>query len=117
MHDTHVVHVTDNIPDAVYIGRANGRARLAASPFANPFPLAMGDRDTVLLRYRDYLRSSQRGVPVIRRLPELRGKPLACWCRHEAEKRTARNACHGDVPIELLNRYTDDELRNWEISA
>ena len=58
MHDTHVVHVTDNIPDAVYIGRANGRARLAASPFANPFPLAMGDRDTVLLRYRDYLRSS-----------------------------------------------------------
>jgi hypothetical protein len=46
-------------------------------------------------------------------LPELRDKALACWCRHDGEERTHANACHGDVLVELLGRYSDDELRQW----
>lgn len=34
---------------------------------------------------------------LLRRLPELRGKHLACWC-------PLNRACHADVLIELANR-------------
>jgi hypothetical protein len=44
-------------------------------------------------------------------LPELRGKPLACWCRAEDDRLGADNTCHGDVLVGLLAWYSDDELR------
>jgi hypothetical protein len=44
------------------------------------------------------------------RLPSLRGKPLACWCRHDGELRTPETVCHGDVLVHLLRHHTDDEL-------
>ena len=113
-----VVHVNDRIEDAVYIGRANGRKRLEASPFANPFrvygasPFTAGtDLASVIRMYRDFVTSHSDGKRILTRLPELRGKPLACWCRHDGELKTEANACHGDVLIELLDLYTDDELR------
>lgn len=34
---------------------------------------------------------------VIERLPELRGKNLACWCRNDGKP------CHADVLLELAN--------------
>lgn len=112
-----VVHVNDQVEGAVYIGRANGRKRLAASPFANPFRVYGANKynsgtslESVINHYRIYLTSGD-GREYLRELPELRGKPLACWCRHDGEKRTEKNACHGDVLLELLDRYTDDELR------
>jgi len=79
---TRVVHVRDGIPGAVYIGRSMPRQGLVNS-----------DRR------------------LLAQLPELRGKALACWCRHDGEERTPDNACHGDVLVDLLDRYTDDELR------
>ncbi len=48
---------------------------------------------------------------LLARLPALRGKPPACWCRHNGEARTAENACHPDVLLELLGRHNDAELR------
>lgn len=112
---TRVVHINDNVPGAVYIGRANSRKRLAASRFANPFrvygasPFGAGtDLASVIRQFRQYLTADGE---LLTRLPELRGKPLACWCRHDGEERTDANACHGDVIVELLARYTDDELR------
>lgn len=41
--------------------------------------------------------SARRRAEVLRRLPELRGKDLACFCADG-------KPCHGDVLIELANR-------------
>ena len=112
MSETRVVHVNDKVPGAVYIGRANGRKRLPASPFANPYRLVAGsaaDRAAVVQLYRDGLLDYRRHL--LRSLPDLRGKSLACWCRHDGEARTPDNVCHGDVLVELLESHTDDELR------
>ena len=100
------------IPDGVYIGRASARKKLAASPFANPFTIGRiwGNRARVVASYRAYLTTGP-GRPLLAELPALRGTPLMCWCRHDGETRTPANACHGDVLVELLNRYTDEELR------
>lgn len=91
---TRVVHVKDRVPGAVYIGRAIPRFRLAGSPFANPFKIDKdGTRAEVIEKYRQWI---QAQPDLLARLPELRYKPLACWCRPLA--------CHGDVLIELLEQ-------------
>lgn len=109
---TRVVHVRDHVPGAISIGRANRRSNLPASPFANPFVIGRiwGDRAQVVESYRQHLLTGA-GRPLLAELPALRGKPLACWCRHEGEVRTPRTVCHGDVLVSLVNAYTDDELR------
>ncbi len=109
---TRVVHVRDHVPGAITIGRANRRSNLPASPFANPFAIGRiwGDRAQVVESYRQHLLTGA-GRPLLVELPALRGKPLACWCRHAGEVRTPRTVCHGDVLVSLLNAYTDDELR------
>jgi hypothetical protein len=109
---TRVVHVNDNIEGAVYIGRINAHKHLARSPFANPFVIGLiwDDRAQVVEGYRQYLLTGA-GRPLLAALPALRGTPLACWCRHKGEARTPANACHGDVLVELLDTYTDEELR------
>lgn len=109
MRTTRVVHVNDKIDGAVYIGRQMWSQRLVGSALANPFRIGRdGSRQAVIKHYRDWLRANPK---LLANLPRLRGKPLACWCRHDGEDRTPGNACHGDVLIELLDRYTDDELR------
>lgn len=108
---TRVVHVRDGIKDAVYVGRANGRAGLKASPFLNPHTTkAFGIRSLAMMAYTEDLRfGSLRHV--LADLPALRGKPLACWCRHDGEACNEDNACHADILVRLLETYTDEELR------
>lgn len=113
-----VVHVKDKVPGAVYIGRANARHKLAESLFANPFRIfaankytAGASRADVIRQYRAWVMGGECGPAVLAGLPELRGKPLACWCRHDGEPSTPENACHGDVLVALLDRHSDDELR------
>lgn len=109
---TRVVHVNDNVEGAVYIGRANGREGLAVSPFANPYRLVDGsvtDRAKVVIQYEVWLLRDRREL--LATLPELRGKALACWCRHDGEEQTPANRCHGDVLVGLLEEYSDEELR------
>ena len=102
-----MVHVRDNVPGAVYIGRAVPRQRIVASPFGNPFPVrAERERQGAIERYRNWLWHGG-GQLYLAMLPTLRGKPLACWCRHDGEETPA---CHGDVLQELLAAYTDEEL-------
>lgn len=116
---TRVVHVRDALPDAVYIGREfvrydqHGRCieYLGGSIWGNPYRIGVdGDRATVIAKYEELLLHGVRRK-MLRCLPRIRGKPLACWCRHDGEPRTPDNACHGDVLVALLARYTDDELR------
>lgn len=109
---TRVVHVRDNLPDAIYIGRAVPRRGMDGSIWANPYPIGYPDtperRSEVISQYRAWLMDSPG---LLRVLPTLRGKPLACWCRHDYEERTPANACHGDILVWLLEQYSDDELR------
>lgn len=106
---TRIGHVKDDIPGAVYIGRANGRAGLKASKWANPFRIdTTQSRQEAVTRYRKYLVRNPR---FIAELPELRGKALACWCRWDEVMQSASTICHGDVLVWLLEPYTDEELR------
>ena len=120
-----VVHVADKVEGAVYIGRAMPRQRLKASPFANPHkigsPSVLGGvilgREGALFNYvEDLMHGSKRHL--LAELPELRDKPLACWCRHDGVPMTTGvnddgpdNRCHGDLLVRYLDTWTDDELR------
>ncbi len=87
-------------PYDVYVGRANPRYGLPASPFANPFKIGRdGDRAAVVARYRAWLLARP---DLLARLPELRGKVLACWCK----QLTRDVPCHGDVLAELAEQGT-----------
>lgn len=82
---TTVVNKYHRVPFDVYIGRG--------SIWGNPFIIGRdGDRDEVIAKYEKHLLNSPH---LIARLPELRGKRLACFC--------APRRCHGDV----LARYAD----------
>jgi hypothetical protein len=114
MGKTRVVHVNDDIEGAVYIGRTNQWRGLKRSPLANPFMIGPAcSRGEAIANYARGLDSvlAAGNRRVITALVACRGKPLACWCRHDGEERTDANACHGDVLVELLERYSDDELR------
>lgn len=75
---------------AVYVG--------IPSAWGNPYA-ETGDCPPNLLvaLYRDWIRSDSRRAAVARkRLPELRGKVLMCWCPLD-------QPCHADVLLELAN--------------
>jgi Domain of unknown function (DUF4326)/ParB-like nuclease domain len=56
--------------------------------WGNPFEMPYdGDRDTVIRNYAEHYLPYKPSL--LSRLPELRGKALACWC--------APDACHADV--------------------
>jgi hypothetical protein len=83
----------ESIGDAVYVGRANPRRGLAESAFANPFRVDVdGSREDVIEKYRSWLLGRQ---DLLLRLPELRGRRLACWCSPEP--------CHADVLVGLVD--------------
>lgn len=102
-----VVHINDNVPDAVYIGRAVPRRGIAGSIWGNPFVVGRdGPREQVIELYRERLRWHPE---LIYRLPYIRNKPLACWCRHDGEDAPP---CHGDVLIWLLDQVSDNEAKD-----
>ena len=106
-----VVHIKDGIEDAVYVGHANGRAHLPASPFANPHTVdAYGVPSLAMMAFTEDLRFGALRH-VLAELPSLRGKPLACWCRHDGEEPNDANTCHADILVRFLETFTDDELR------
>lgn len=95
-----VIHVSEmaDFPDAVYIGRENGRKRLKRSKWANPYKIGkMLNRIGAI----DMFTHTMRVVGPPGDFNELTGKPLACWCRRSDEPRTEANMCHGDVLVEL----------------
>lgn len=66
------------------------------SPFGNPYHLGKdGDRQVVLQKYREYfLRRVEADPEFRRRVMQLRGKKLGCWC--------APLLCHGMIIVEWL---------------
>lgn len=51
-----------------------------------------GSAEVAVQKFRAYM---MRRPDLLARLPELRGKPLGCWCKNDAP-------CHGKVLVELL---------------
>jgi len=111
MANTRVVHVNDNVPGAIYIGRAVPRRGIKTSKWANPFRISADMTRYEAIECYDAEITAGSRAGLLADLPELRGKALACWCRHDGEERTVANACHGDVLVEILETYTDDELQ------
>ncbi len=131
MSNTRVVHVRDNVPGAMYVGRAMPRQRLKGSPFANPWKIGAKashwiqapdvpiSREGALMAYGiEFWEPRGTLSHLIGKLSELRGKPLACWCRNDGVPMTngdtlpgSDNRCHGDLLVHWLTVYTDDELR------
>jgi len=76
----------------VYIGRG--------SVWGNPYShregtLAehiVGSRSEAIQKYEEYLLSNE---DLMRRLPELKGKILGCWCKPKS--------CHGDILLKYAN--------------
>jgi hypothetical protein len=111
--EARVVHVLDGIEGSVYVGRAfRGRQQ---SPFHNPFKVNNAhprtgrflDRAAAIAAFRDHLLGSPE---LLAQLPALRGQTLACWCRHDGERPSERNACHADVLMAVLAACDDDAL-------
>jgi len=85
---------------AVYVGRG--------SRFGNPWSIAKArlagftgtDAEIQALCVGMFRNGMRAGVlvcqPIIAGLPDLRGKPLACWCRLD-------QPCHADILLELAN--------------
>ncbi len=106
----YVCHVNDNIEDAIYIGRENGRKGLKRSKWANPFLIGKNrDRAEAVESFEwwvrglwwDELDRLHHAPPSLMEVSEFTGKPLACWCRRSDEPRTDDNMCHGDVLVTL----------------
>lgn len=85
-------------PFDVYIGRP--------SDWGNPFTHKEGTLakyktytpQEAVAKFKEYLLSNPE---LMKRLPELKGKVLGCWCK------TSKNPnapCHGDVLAELANQ-------------
>ncbi len=90
----------------VYIGRFQhwGAGRhFAASIWKNPFSAKRYGREEALRLFEDHARTDPR---LMARVPELRGKVLACWC-------APVHACHGDVLLRLIAE-TGEEVEEIE---
>lgn len=93
-----VVHCKKESYD-VYIGRGRG------SVWGNPFRIganADGDRDEVIEKYTEWIVRGE-GRPLLRRLGELEGKTLGCWCAgHGGLTADDELICHGQILLKLL---------------
>lgn len=95
---TTVVHIRDGYD--VYIGRANGRARLKGSIWANPFHIGRdGTREDVIAKYRAWIMEQPA---LLAQVGTLKGKRLGCFCSPQQ--------CHGDVLTELAEG-TDNHMK------
>lgn len=91
-----VRHVNMKDEDIVYVGR--DWAGHKNTGWGNPFYLANNARGSTLEKYRKYLTENKA---LMARLPELKGKRLACWCKPQA--------CHADILAELVNALEQEQ--------
>lgn len=104
-------------PDAVVVARPGA--------FGNPFTLSdaaeagfRDPREAAVSAFRDWLAGDPwacgvlddqeaRRQAILSRLPELRGRDLACWCPPD-------QPCHADVLLDLANPAAPADLREQE---
>jgi hypothetical protein len=94
-----------------YIGRSrvvfidNKRFPEEKSLFANPFKIGQdGNKNNVIKKYKEYILYKLEISTIIKNeFKKLKNKNLGCWCKPEECQ------CHGDVLLELLDKYTIHE--------
>lgn len=93
----------------VYIGRKGvifidgERYPKTDSIWANPFKINnQNTREIVIQKYRKYIIKKIKKENLWDALFDLKGKNLGCWCHP--------NPCHGDVLIDLINKYDTSEI-------
>lgn len=92
---TIVVNINNNEDFDIYIGRFTNNPKVGYNLgyWGNPFIEGKdGTREEVIEKYRQYI---IKQPALLRRLPDLKGKRLGCWC--------APLPCHGDVLKELCD--------------
>ncbi len=69
------------------------------STFCNPFKVGKhGTREEVIAKFKAYMENRIQQDPELKaELLALEGKRLGCWCKPDA--------CHGDVLLELIQKY------------
>ncbi len=87
-------------PEGVkYVGRPG--------PFGNPFSAKAYGAECAVHMFRLWLTGDSCGnsqryrLELLRRLPELRGRDLSCWCREDSPH------CHADVLLALANKEAE----------
>jgi hypothetical protein len=91
-----VVHCKKE-PFDVYIGRGRG------SVWGNPFKIGEdGEREEVIEKYKQWLVFGE-GRLLIKRLGELEGQTLGCWCADYGGLSAGDGLfCHGQILLKLL---------------
>lgn len=109
---TTVIHIRDapkgweTNPQYTYIGRAG---KGFDGKWGNPFPLkAEKDRGLVLALYRGWL-LGQGQAHILRMVHDLDGQILVCFCKPLL--------CHGDVIIEVIEKFWKGEILAWKGTA
>jgi len=91
---TKVVHCKKE-PFDVYIGRSKNSKDIWGNPFSHlPNTLAkfkVNTREEAIEKYEEWILEQPE---LLKRLPELKGKTLGCWCYPKS--------CHGDILIKLI---------------
>lgn len=95
---TKVVHCRRESYD-IYIGRPSVWGNCFSHQEGTLARFKVDSRAKAIEKYEAHVRSSPE---LLRRLPELVGKRLGCWC--------APKACHGDVLVKLVAEYEADDL-------
>jgi len=100
-----VVHINKENYD-VYIARP--------SKWGNPYThlknndtlakYVVPTRKEAIEKYRDYILFGD-GTHLLKDLHELKGKTLGCWCGHFELKDRHKLHCHGQILLELLDKY------------
>lgn len=83
---------------AVYCGRPG----LFGNPFSGPSPARNVELFAMWMRGELPEVEPERREMILKRLPELQGKQLACWCSLD-------RACHVDVLCEMANGPSDQK--------
>lgn len=102
---TTLINMRNNPTDEVdfYIGDKTDSTNFEVSQFRNPFDKAEKGRDGAVTHYMIYFyRRYLSEVEFRESVHGLEGKTLGCWCYPRR--------CHGEVIVDLLNRYVEDDL-------
>jgi hypothetical protein len=92
--------------------------------FGNPFTVKKHGRSGCLAKYSRYFRNKYQNEPEFRKkVLNLKGKKLGCWCVHEpiSHIRNINNIrCHGEIILSYLegwDSYYNVEFRIYEKTA
>ena len=100
-------------PNNVYIGRKcivfidNKRYPEKDSIYANPYKVNTISKEEAITLYRTHLQKLiDTNTITMQDLIDLKGKNLGCWCVTGPKDKHHTVRCHGDIIVDMINKYT-----------